>query len=59
MNISQKIKTIRLENNMTQKEFAKALDTEFRTLQDYEYGKTTPKYDFLKKIIDVFYVRKR
>lgn len=41
---------------MSQKDFAKAMGTEFRTLQDYEYGKTQPRFDFLKKLIDTFNV---
>ncbi|WP_305862482.1 XRE family transcriptional regulator [Helicobacter cholecystus] len=53
---SSKIRAIRNLNNMSQKDFAKAMGTEFRTLQDYEYGKTQPRFDFLKKLIDTFNV---
>lgn len=51
---SAKIREIRNLNNMSQKDFAKAIGTEFRTLQDYEYGKTQPRFDFLKKLIETF-----
>ena len=48
--ISQRISAIREELGLSQKDFANQLDVSFRTLQNYEYGKTSPSYDFLKKL---------
>ena len=52
MNIHKKIREIRGE--LTQEEFAKRLHINSRTLQNYEYGKTSPTADFLQKLSQEF-----
>ncbi|STQ86069.1 LexA family transcriptional regulator [Helicobacter muridarum] len=52
MNIHKKIREIRGE--LTQEEFASRLNINSRTLQNYEYGKTSPTADFLQKISQEF-----
>lgn len=50
------IKTIRENNNMTQKECADKLEITLRAWQGYEQGIREPKYELLCKIADMFHV---
>lgn len=52
--IGEKIRTIREENDYTQKDFAKKFNIAYGTLQSYEYGETEPKLKFLENLSKYF-----
>ena len=52
--ISQRIKTLRSENNLTQSDLASILGIAKTTLAAYEQGKNEPSIDTLIKIADYF-----
>ncbi|WP_086282085.1 XRE family transcriptional regulator [Campylobacter devanensis] len=52
--IGNKIRTLREENGISQKEFAKELGIAYGTLQSYEYGTTKPKTDFIERLAEKF-----
>ncbi|HDX6330657.1 XRE family transcriptional regulator [Campylobacter fetus] len=52
--IGNKIRTLREENGISQKEFAKELGIAYGTLQSYEYGTTKPKTDFIEQLAKKF-----
>ena len=54
MKINEKIKELRKNNNLTQKEMAKKLGVSLSSLQKYEYGDFKPSSDILKKMSEVF-----
>ena len=54
MKLNEKIKEIRIKNNLTQKEFAKRIGVSLSSLQKYEYGDFKPSIEILKKICDTF-----
>ena len=55
-NISKKIKEIRINNNMTQKEFADKLGVTFQSVSKWENGKNIPDITLLNKISNDFCV---
>ena len=52
--IGEKIKKIRMENNLKQQEFAKKVDITQASLSAYETGKKMPSIDVLIKISEFF-----
>jgi transcriptional regulator with XRE-family HTH domain len=54
MTIGEKIKTLRLENNWSQKDLSKQLDLKQSTVANYEKDVRTPNVDILVKLADVF-----
>ena len=56
MKLNEKIKEIRIKNNLTQKEFAQKIGVSLSSLQKYEYGDFYPNPEIIKKIIDLFNV---
>lgn len=53
MNISERIKKIRIQNNLSQKELADKLFVSNKTISSYESGRTDPSLDILYKISEV------
>ena len=58
MPFSNKLKNLRLENNLTQEQLARKLDTTRRTYIYYETGKKYPSEDLLNRIANYFNVEK-
>lgn len=56
MDIKDKIKKIRIENEFSQKEFAGYLGVSYSTLQKYEYGITKPSNEFLYNLSEKFHI---
>ena len=56
MEIGEKIFALREENGLTQEELAKQLNLTSRTLQNYEYGVSEPKFETIKKLSKFFNV---
>lgn len=56
MKLNEKIKEIRIKNNLTQKEFAQKIGVSLSSLQKYEYGDFYPNPEIVKKIINLFNV---
>ena len=54
MKLNEKIKLLRNNTNLTQKEMAKKLGVSLSSLQKYEYGDFKPSSDILKKMSEVF-----
>lgn len=54
MKINEKIKELRIENKLTQKEFANKTGLAISTIQKYEYGDLTPSESVLFKICKIF-----
>lgn len=54
MNIGKKIKLLRKENNMTQKELALKIDVSPPTVTKYENGQLEPNLNILVKISQLF-----
>lgn len=52
--ISETLKKIRIQNNLTQSQFAKKLFTSDRTISHYENGTRMPDIDFLNEVCRVF-----
>ena len=56
MNFGQKLKAIRIKENLTQTELGKMVGVSLRTIQNYEAGKSYPKqheiYDKLAKALN-------
>ena len=52
----EKIKKLRLDNHMTQKELAKKLGVSIPTLQKYEYGDYKIKNEIIIKMAEIFKV---
>lgn len=48
------LKKIRQENNLTQDELAKKIDTSRSNIANYENGKNMPSIDILEKIASLF-----
>lgn len=48
------LKKIRQDNNMTQEELAKRIDTSRSNIANYENGKNMPSVDILEKIAKLF-----
>lgn len=56
MTISRKIKNIRLDNKLTQKEFADKINKSCITIRKYESGDINPPMDVLSEICSIFNV---
>lgn len=56
MNLGEKIFALREEQGITQEELAKELNITSRTLQNYEYGISEPKFDTIKQLSKLFNV---
>lgn len=56
MELSERLKTLRLEAGYTQKELASKLDKSYQIYQTWENGKRNPKKDSLEKLASVFNV---
>lgn len=56
MNFPQRLKELRLENGLTQKELAKSIEVGRTTISEYESGKIVPKQEGLLKIANHFNV---
>ena len=54
MKINEKIKELRKNKNLTQKEMAKKLGVSLSSLQKYEYGDFYPSIEVIKNIVDLF-----
>ena len=54
MDISQKIKKIREENNLSQEKFAEAIGVSRQSIISYEKGKSVPQMDILLIICTKF-----
>jgi hypothetical protein len=54
MKLNEKIKDLRLKNNLTQKEFAKRIGVSLSSLQKYEYGDFKPSIEIIAKICSYF-----
>jgi transcriptional regulator with XRE-family HTH domain len=54
MNISEKIKLIRSNTNLTQEAFAKLLNSGLQTIKNYECGYRKPNYEFMQKLCNKF-----
>jgi transcriptional regulator, XRE family len=54
MKINEKIKQLRLENKMSQKELSQKLGISLSMLQKYEYGDYKINNEVLLKILDIF-----
>lgn len=57
MKLNEKLKNLRLENKMTQRELAKKLGISIPTLQKYEYGTLNLKSETIIKICEVFDIK--
>lgn len=56
MEIGKRIKELRVENGLKQKELAKAVHIAANTLSQFEAGKSNPSYDVLVALADYFEV---
>lgn len=54
MNFGERLKLLRTENKMTQKQLAKETGTSERGIQNYEMGIRNPAYDVLIALADFF-----
>lgn len=52
--IGERMKSVRLENGLSQAEFAEKLDVSLPTINRFERGHRTPDADFIVKMGDVF-----
>ena len=53
-----KLRTLRVERNMTQEDLAQALGTTQKSVSAWERGKITPRPSMMQKIADYFGVNK-
>ncbi len=53
---STRLRSLRIQNKLTQKELSQALDVQRDALANWEVGRSTPDYDMLIKIADYFNV---
>lgn len=54
MNINEKLKKIRMDNNLTQRELSEKLDVSYSMIQKTEIGWSTPSSKYLLKFADFF-----
>lgn len=50
MSFSNKLREIRLERNLTEKQLAELIGVQVRTYRNYEMGKTIPRIDVVRKL---------
>ncbi|MEH2949369.1 helix-turn-helix transcriptional regulator [Sporofaciens sp. JLR.KK001] len=55
-NVAQKIKELRIQNNMTQKKLADLLNVSQNAVYNWENGKREPNSDIIEKLSDIFEV---
>lgn len=53
MTVAENIKTIRKEKGLTQKQLAELIGVSERSIQQFEYGQITPKYETRLKLTKV------
>ncbi len=54
MALNQRLKSLRLERQVTQKRIAEAIGINTATVQKFEYGTAKPKFETLIKLADFF-----
>ena len=54
MKLNEKLKNLRIENKMTQRELANKLGISISTLQKYEYGTLNIKNEIILSLCDIF-----
>lgn len=54
--LNTKILTLRKQNDLSQQDFAERTGISTRTLQSYEYGEQSPKYEYLQRLSSIFNV---
>ncbi len=52
----ERLKELRIQNKVSQKEIANNIETSESLFQKYEYGKTKPAYDVIIKLCNYFNV---
>ena len=50
MSFSNKLKDVRIKQNLTQKQLAELIGIQLRTYKNYETGKTIPRIQTLRKL---------
>lgn len=56
VNMGDKLKTLRIENKMTQKQVADRIGLAISAVSSYESGSRYPSYDVLIKLANMFHV---
>lgn len=56
MNMGEKLKSLRLEKNLTQKQIADRIGLAVSAVSSYESGSRYPSYDVLVKLSRIFHV---
>lgn len=56
MSMGERLKTLRLERRMTQKQIADRLGVAISAVSSYEADQRYPSYDSLVKLADIYYV---
>ena len=56
VNMGNKLKTLRLEKNMTQKQIAERIGVAISAVSSYEAGVRYPTYDTLVKLARIYHV---
>ena len=56
MNIREKLKSLRIEKNLTQKQVADRIGLAISAVSSYESGTRYPSYDVLVKLARIFHV---
>lgn len=54
MDIANRIKTLRVENNMTQKQLSEKLGLTPKMISFYEKGERIPPLDIVEKLVTIF-----
>lgn len=50
MNFSNKLREVRIERNLSQKQMSELIEVQLKTYRNYEDGKTTPRISTFRKI---------
>lgn len=56
MNIEEKLKSLRIEKKLTQKQIAERIGLAISAVSSYESGSRYPSYDVLVKLAHIFHV---